>query len=133
PISRAACRRGSPPGPRPGLVGAVSTASTWSPAPRLRWEDTDASGRTGRTPDGLDTRRLDGWTAAGRTARPGRPQGDRTPDGWTPTAGPPDPDDEPGWVDAACWTPTAHRRHGRRPGSVDHGDDARPLGAARGP
>jgi hypothetical protein len=30
-------------------------------------------------------------------------------------------------VDTRCWTPTGNRRRGWRPGSVDQGDDARPL------
>jgi hypothetical protein len=65
---RAARRRGSPPGPRPGPVVAVPTASTWSQRHRLGWEEIEASGRTGRTPDGLDTRWAGyrtGWTPDG--------------------------------------------------------------------
>jgi hypothetical protein len=57
--------------------------STWVPnATRLRWEDTDASGWTGQTPDG--------WTPHGWTAD------DWTLDGWTADGRPPDSlDDDP--------------------------------------
>jgi hypothetical protein len=70
-----------------------------------------------------DTERPDRWT-------PDDDSGDRTPDGLdTGRLDRRIPDDEPGWVDAACWTRTGGRRHGGRPDSVDHGDDARPLDA----
>src|SRR4029453_1746119 len=60
---------------------------------RLRWKETDATGRTGQTPDGWTP---DGWTPDGWTAD-GRPPdllmttpGDRTPDGWTAGSRTPD-------------------------------------------
>src|SRR4029453_8086302 len=74
------------------------------------------------TPDGWTP---DGWTADGRpptlwTTTPG----DRTPDGWTAGSRTPNPDG---------WTPhTGHigdRRRGLPAGSINHGDDARPLDA----
>ena len=66
---------------RSGGHGRPAT-STWSQRHRLRWKDTDASGRTGQTPDGWTA---DGWTADGWTL-----------DGWTADGRPPDPlDDRP--------------------------------------
>jgi hypothetical protein len=91
----------------------------------------------------------DGWTLDGGHQRAGRVDSRRAgqPDpgqrpqvtehrtGWTPdgrTAGPRTTPD--GWLDTACWTPTGDRRHGRRPGSVDHGDARRwmPAGGSAG-
>jgi hypothetical protein len=146
-VDRAARRRGSPPGPRP--VPVVTGAPPHRPGlqrHRPMWEETDASGPTGRTPDRLDTGGVDtGGVDTGRAGRwtgghqpsgppdPGRrPQvtGHRT--GWTP-----DglhcriPDDDTGWVDSAWWTPTGDRRRGWRPGLAGRGDDGRPLDAGR--
>jgi hypothetical protein len=90
---------------------------------RLMGDQTDASGRTGRTPVGWT---LDGWTPA----RPDAGSRTMSPGDWTP--GGPDrraPDDGTGWVDTACWTRTGDRRHGWRPGTVEHGDGACPLDA----
>jgi len=71
--------------------------STWSPTLPPEWEETDASGRMGQTPDGWAP---DGWTADGRAPDSGRRSqvaGHRTagrpdsrtprPDGWTPDTG----------------------------------------------
>jgi hypothetical protein len=94
------------------------------------WEETDASGQTGQTPDGrtphgwtADGWTPDGWTADGRapdlwTTTPG----DRTPDAGRPDPGPPTPE---GWT-----PPAAHsgdRGRGVAAGRGDHGADARPL------
>jgi hypothetical protein len=77
-------------GPRPVPVVQVASPPPSGPQRhRLRWEETGASGRTGRTPEGwtLDRwtphgRTLDGWTPDGRTAGPRTTNpGDRTPDG----------------------------------------------------
>jgi hypothetical protein len=98
-------------------------ASACPQTPPPDGDQTDASGRTGRTPDGWtpdgpDTRRPD---AGSRTTNPG----DWTPDGaghqTGRTAGQPGPDDGTGW---ACGTRTGDRRHGWRPGMVEHGDGA---------
>jgi hypothetical protein len=145
-VDRAARRRGSPPGPRPGPV--VTGAPPHRPGPqrhRPMWEETDASGRTGGhqtgwTPDGWtldwwtpDGWTLDGWTPAVRTAGPRtttQVTGHRT--GWTPDGL--DcriPDDGTGWMDSAWWTRTGDRRRGRRPGIAGRGDDGRPLDAGR--
>jgi hypothetical protein len=108
----------------------------WSQRHCPVWEETDASGwgwtpagwtPAGWTPGGWTPERwtLDGWTADGRIAGPPDDHpGDRTPDGLDP--GRPDRwtrDDDTGWVDTRCWTPIGDRCHGRRPGSVDQGDD----------
>jgi hypothetical protein len=81
-----------PTGTRPVPVVTVPAAATWAQRHRPVWEETDASGPTGRTPAG--------WTPHGRTAAgwtlDGCPPEGRTPDRWTAddrTAG--HPDDEP--------------------------------------
>jgi hypothetical protein len=95
--------------------------STWvSQRHRLRWEETDASGRTAADTRRLDTGRVDSrrpsaglWTTT---------PGDQTPDGWTARSRTPKRD---GWTPHAGHT--GDRRRGVAAGSVDHGDDARPL------
>jgi hypothetical protein len=104
-----------------------SAASTWSPTPPPE------VGRDGRVrTDGGGHQTAGRWTGGQQTAGPPDPgrrhQVDRTPDGWT-ADGRRILGDDTGWVDTACWTRTAHRRHGWRPGIVDHGDNARPLDA----
>jgi hypothetical protein len=108
------------------------TTSTWSQRHRLSMGGDDASGRTGRTPDGWTP---DGWTAdgldsgrldAGRvdsrrpTAGPAgrRPQvtGHRT--AGQPDPGRPNPDGGHRLLDSG------DRRRGVPAGRVDHGDDA---------
>jgi hypothetical protein len=69
-------------GPHPSRWSRSPASSTWSPPPPPEWEETDASGPTGQTPDG--------WTPHGRTAD------GWTPDGWTADGRTPDPlDDQP--------------------------------------
>jgi hypothetical protein len=121
----------------PAATGAstrpvVTVARPARPGPQRHRLSMGGYGRVrtdGQTPDGwtphgwtADGWTLDGWTqpADRRTLRTTTP-GDRTPDGWTAGSRTPNPDG---------WTP--HAGH-RRPtpwlpaGSVDHGDDARPL------
>jgi hypothetical protein len=62
-----------------------------SPGHLLRWEETDASGRTGQTPDGW----TGGQQTADRRTRWTTTPGDRTPDGWTAGSRTPKPD---GWT-----------------------------------
>jgi hypothetical protein len=128
PVNPAARRRGSPQGPRPVPVLKVARCTGLVPTPQPdvggdghvrtdrgghqtagRWTGGHqmAGHRTGWTLDGLDTgwrdTGLDGWTAGpGRRNRTG---GHRM-------------------LDA-----DRDRRHGRHPGLVGHGDDARPLDA----
>jgi hypothetical protein len=103
-----------PPGPPPVPVVTVARPPRpWSPAPPPEWEETDASGPTGQTPDGwtphgMDSgQRTDGrWTggqqpADRRTLWTTIP-GDRTPDGWTAGSRTPKPG---GWT-----PPGGHRR-----------------------
>jgi hypothetical protein len=88
----------------------------------------DASGRTGADSSRLHwTAALDGWTPDGwtpdglDTGRTGHQRG-WTLDGWTVGPG-----RRNRCVDTTWWTRTGDRRHGRRPGLVDHGGNARPL------
>ena len=82
---------------------------------RLRWDQTDASGRGGHQAAGHRVgghRRAGRWTGGQRTAGPPDPldddPGDRTPDGLdTGRLDSPIPDDRSGWVDTACWPRTA--------------------------
>jgi eukaryotic-like serine/threonine-protein kinase len=69
-------------GPHPSRWSRSPASSTWSPPPPPEWEETDASGPTGQTPDG--------WTPHGRTAD------GWTPDSWAAAVRPPDTlDDQP--------------------------------------
>jgi hypothetical protein len=134
-----------PPGPR--LVPVVQVAPPHPAGPqrhRLRWRRRTRPDGRGRTPEGWT---LDRWTPHGRTAGPRTTNpGDRTPDGLdtgrldsrtgvdtgrtcTPdgwTAGPGGRNRVGGH---ACWTGTGDRRHGWHPGIADYGEDARPLAA----
>jgi hypothetical protein len=127
-------RAGSAAAPAPGLLGRRPSRSTARqptgtstvPVVTVAWR-TGLGGTSRRVrTDGADSRRPDTrrWTADGRTA--GSPDDEPS---WPDTTRPPRIPDDTGWVDTACWTSTGDRRHGWRPGSVDHGDDARPLDA----
>jgi hypothetical protein len=104
---------------RPRPVPVARVAPPHRPGPQrhpLRWEETDASGRTGGGPQTAGR-----WTAGRWTAGPLDPRttttqviGHRTgwtPDGWTAGS----------WTanrmgGHACWTRTGDRRHGWHPG-----------------
>jgi hypothetical protein len=92
---------------RPNPRGGRQPAGRWTGGPLRAGPRTGGQQTTGppdpqttnpgeRTPDGLDTGRLDRRILH----------------------------DDTGWVDTRCWTPTGDRCHGWRPGSVDQGDDA---------
>jgi hypothetical protein len=117
---------------RPVVTGARRSDLGPTPPPgmggdgRVRTDGADTSRLdTARA----DSRRLDAGTGGHQRPDTGRVDS-RRPDRRTPgrrtqvtghrTAG-------NHTVDTRCWTPTGDRRRGWRPGSVDQGDDARPL------
>ena len=118
----------------PGRLDLVPT-----PAPEVGRRRTRPDRGSGQ--QGLDTGRvdskgwtLDGWTATGRIGGPRTTDaGDRPDTGGAGhrTAGQPDLGRRTGWLDTACRTPGPTPR--RRPGGVDHGDDAGALEAAAAP